>query len=102
MGINLLDICYAIQFNISDYIILPELLQRLKCGGRDASCLAVVIVFVKTQQILPNNIHTLKRSTLKDLQISITFENWNQAMEVILRLYCEHIQSKVEKIENLS
>lgn len=32
MGINLPDIRHTIQFKISDYIILPKLLQQLGAG----------------------------------------------------------------------
>ncbi len=67
MGINLLDIRRAIQFGISDYIILPKLFQRLGRGRKNASCLVVIIVFVEIQQILPDDIHTLESSTFKDL-----------------------------------
>ena len=35
MGINLHDICYVIQFEISDYKMLPELFQQLGCKEKN-------------------------------------------------------------------
>ncbi len=67
MGINLPDICHAIQFKISDYIMLPELFQRLPRGGKNVPCLAIAMVFVETRQILPEDVHTLEGSTFKEL-----------------------------------
>ena len=67
MGINLPGIRRTIQFGIFDYITLPELLQRLRREGKDASCLVIVIVFAETWQILPNDVYTLEGSAFKDL-----------------------------------
>ncbi len=46
MGINLSDIRRAVQFKISDHIILLELLQRLGCRGRNVFSLVVALIFV--------------------------------------------------------
>ncbi len=100
MGINIPHICHAIQFKISDYIMLPELFQRLERGGRNVSCLAIAIVFIETRQILPEDVHTLKESTFKDFQLLVTRENCDQTTDVITRLYREHIQSNAPKIGN--
>lgn len=48
MGINLANILYVMQFQISNYIILLELLQWLECGGKDCSCIEIIIIFIKT------------------------------------------------------
>lgn len=91
MGINLPDICRAVQFKIFDYIMLPELLQRLGRGRRDASRLAVAMVFVEKRQILPDDVHTLEGSTFKDLRLPVNCENRDQITDVIVRLYRNHI-----------
>lgn len=77
MGIHLADIRRAIQFKISDYIMLPELFQQLGREKRDVSCLAIAIVFVEIRQILIDNMHILKKSAFKDFRLSITCENCN-------------------------
>ncbi len=100
MDINLPDIRRAIQFGISDYITLPELLQQLGHGGRDASRLVVAIVFVETRQILLDDVHTLEGSAFKDPRLPVNRENREQTTNVIVRLYREHIQSKVAKTGN--
>ncbi len=101
MGINLPDIYHAIQFKISDYIMLLGLLQQLRRGGKDISCLAIAMVFVKTRQILPKDVHTLEGSAFKDLQLLVTYENCDQTMDVIVRLYHKHIRSNTPKTGNL-
>ncbi len=67
MGINLLNICRTIQFKISDYIMLSELLQRLGHGGKNVSCLAIAMVFIEMRQILPEDVHILEESAFKGL-----------------------------------
>lgn len=67
MGINLPDIMCTVQFKIADYIILPELLQRLSRAGKDISRLAVAIIFVCTSQILLDNVQSLESSPFKNL-----------------------------------
>ncbi len=67
MGINLPDIRHAIQFKISDYIMLPELFQRLGRGERDVFYLAIAMIFIETRRILPDNVHILEGSAFKDL-----------------------------------
>ncbi len=47
MGINLFNIYYTMKFKESDYIILPELLQRLGYGRKNVPCLEVTVVFVE-------------------------------------------------------
>lgn len=100
MGINLPDIRRAIQFKISDYIMLPKLFQRLGRGERDVSCLAVAMVFVETREILPDDVHTLEGSAFKDLQLPITRENRDQTTDIIARLYRKHIKSNAPKTGN--
>lgn len=95
MSINLPNICHAIQFKISNYIILPKFFQWLGRRGRDASQLIIAIVFVKMQQILLDDMYILKKSAFKDLQLPGNYENWDQSTNVIIRLYYEYIQSKM-------
>lgn len=87
MGINLCDIRRTVQFRISHYIMLLELLQRLGCAGRDVSSIAVALIFVDTGQILPTDMHTLDGNAFKDLQLSISRNNCDQITDVIARLY---------------
>lgn len=68
-------------------------------GERDASCIAVAMVFVETRQILPNNVHTLEGSAFNDLRLPITRENRDQITDVIARLYCNHICLNAPKTE---
>lgn len=100
MGINLPDISCVIQFKISDYIILPKLLQQLGCGGRNASCIAVAMVFIEMWQILPDDIHILEGSIFKDLWLLVTCKNCDQITDIIVRLYCKHICSNAPKTKN--
>lgn len=81
--------------------MLPELLQQLGRKEKDASHIAVAMVFVKTWQILSDNVHTLEGSEFKDFWLPITCENRNQITDVIARLYCEHIHLNAPKIGNL-
>lgn len=62
-----MHISRTIQFKIFDYLILFKLFQRLGRRGRDTSYIPVAIVFVEIQQILPDNMHILERSTFNDL-----------------------------------
>ena len=59
------------------------------------------MVFVKTRQILIDNMHILERSIFKDLWLPVTYENCNQTIDVITRLYRKHIRSNVPKTVNL-
>ena len=101
IGINLPDIHCGIQFKISDYIMLPELFQQLRHGERDASRIAVAIVFIEMWQILPNNVHILEKNVFKDLWLPVIRENCDQTTDVIARLYCKHIRSNAPKTGNL-
>ena len=91
MSINLLDIFHVIQFKIFNFIILSKLLQQLRYGKKDIFRIAIAIVFVKTPQILSDNIYTLEESTFNNVQLPITFENCNQKINVIARLYYKYI-----------
>lgn len=66
MGTNFPNICRAIQFKISDYIMLLVLLHWLESEERDASCIAIAIVFIEMRQILPEDVYTLEGSAFKD------------------------------------
>ncbi len=87
MGINFPDIRHIVQFMISDYIMLLELLQRLERGGRDVSSLAVALIFVDLRQILHTDVHTLDGSAFKDLWLPVSRENCDQITDIIARLY---------------
>lgn len=100
IDINLSDIQRAVQFKISEYISLPELLRRLGCRGRDVSRPAIAIVFVETRQILLDDLNTLDGSAFKDLRLPVSQENRDQITDVIIRLYRENIQSKARKTGN--
>ncbi len=67
MGINILDIMRVVQFKISDFIVLPELLQRLSLAGRDKSRAAIAMVFVHPSQVLLDNVHKLEYHAFKSL-----------------------------------
>ncbi len=67
--------------------MLPKLLQRLGCGSRDISSLAVVLIFVDPRQILPTNVYTLDSNTFKDLRLPVSRENRDQITDIIVRLY---------------
>lgn len=101
MDINLPDICRAIQFKISDYIMSSELLQQLGFGRRDASCIVIALVFIEMQQILPDDVHTLERSAFTDFWLPIIRKNCNQITDIIIRLYCKYIRLNTPKIESL-
>lgn len=52
MGLNLCNIQCVYQWKLTDFIILPELDQRLGRAGCNISIMAIAVVFVKLQQIL--------------------------------------------------
>ena len=87
MGINLYDIRCAVQLRISHYIMLPELLQRLRRAGRDVSSIAVAFIFVDIGQTLPTNVHTLDGIAFKNLLLPVSCNNCDQITDVIARLY---------------
>ncbi len=100
IGINLFDIRRAVQFKISDYIMLPELVQRLGRGGRNVSSLAVALIFVDPRQILSTDVHTLDGSAFKDLRLPISRKNRDQITDVIARLYQENGQTRMARTGN--
>lgn len=71
MGINIFNIMCIIQFKIPDFIALSELFQRLSQEGRDKSCTVIAIVFVYPSQVLPDNVHMLEQSALKNLWLLV-------------------------------
>lgn len=100
MDINLLYISHAIQSKIFDYIMIPELFQRLRREGRDVSSIVVAMVFIETRQILPDNMYILEGSAFKDFQLLIIGEYCDQITDVIARLYHEYIRSNGPKTGN--
>ncbi len=53
MGLNLRDIEHVYQWKLSDFIMFPELVQRLGRAGRDIRINAVALVFVESRHCLP-------------------------------------------------
>ena len=83
MGINIPDIMHVVQFKISDFIALPELLQRLSRGRRDKSRTAMAIVFVSSSQVLLDNMYMLEQSAFKNLRLPVNRENCEQITDII-------------------
>ncbi len=80
--------------------MLSELLQRLERGGRDLFLLAIALIFVDCQQILPIDMHTLDSSAFKDLWLPVSRKNYYQITDVIARLYRENGQTRVARTQN--
>lgn len=53
MGLNLRDVELVYQWKLSDFIMLPELVQRLGHAGRDVRINAIALVFVESRHCLP-------------------------------------------------
>lgn len=53
MGLNFHNIQCVYQWKLLDFIILPELVQRLGLAGCNTSIMAMAIVFVESQYVLP-------------------------------------------------
>ncbi len=55
MGVDILDIKRVIQWKIVDHFTLATILQRIGRAARRKEIQAVVVVFVKSKYILPEN-----------------------------------------------
>lgn len=60
----------------------------------------VIIVLVKIWQILSDNIHALEENIFKNFWQPINYENRDQTIDVIVKLYYKYIQSKMAKTKN--
>lgn len=99
MDINILDIIHIIQFKISNFIALPELLQQLGWEKRNKSHTAIASLFISLSQILSDNVHMLKQSILKNLQLFISKKNCKQITNIITQLYKNKLE--LVKIQNV-
>lgn len=55
MGLNLYDIQCMYQWKLSDFIMLPEIVQQLGHVSCDIRIMAIVMVFVELRHILPTD-----------------------------------------------
>lgn len=67
IDMNIPDIMHIVQFKISDFITLPDLLWWLGQERRNKFYTIIAIVFIYSSQILLDNMHMLKYSTFKSL-----------------------------------
>ena len=65
------------------------------CRDREISSLAVALIFVNPQQILPTDVHTLDGKAFKNLQLPVSRENCNQITDIIARLNQENGQTRM-------
>lgn len=62
MGVNIRDVAHAIQWKISDHLVLVILLQRIGRIGYNKTLLIVFIIFIAFKYVLPNDIALIKNS----------------------------------------
>ncbi len=92
MGINIPDIMRMVQFKISDFILLLELLQQLGWAGRDKSCTTIIMIFIHPSQVLLDNVYTLEYSAFKSFRLPINRETCKPITDIIAQLYKDKLE----------
>ena len=97
MGVNIPDVARAIQWKISDHLVLAALLQRIGRAGREKRLPAVAIVFVESKHFLETNIADDQKSLFCEYTTAIGPGDRERAKEIILTLYKDNYQNKKSK-----
>ncbi len=75
MGLNLKNIQCVYQWKLSDFIILPELIQHLGRAGRNVSIMAIALVFVESQHCLPIGDNALADTQFANVRQPVSVNN---------------------------
>lgn len=75
MGLNLCDIQCVYQWKLSDIIMLPELAPPFSHTGSDINIMAMAIVFIELQYVLPIDSDQLIDINFAHISKPIRFDN---------------------------
>lgn len=87
MGLNLRDVEYVYQWKLSDFIMLPELVQRLGRAGRDVRINAIALVFVESRHCLPISDNDLADTEFANARQPVSVNNRQDVQGWIATLY---------------
>lgn len=85
--INIQDVTHAIQWKISDYLILVTLLHWIGKTRRDKTLLIVFILFIDSKYVFLDDIASMSDSPFSDYKTAIEPHDRVQAAKIISTLY---------------